>query len=74
MDGLYHMEVDETVRPVVRLPRKVPLALRDRLKEKLDKLVKEGIITPATEPTKWASGPTRPKQSPAEIPLSASNN
>ena len=55
MDGLYHMEVDETVRPVVHPPRKVPVALRDRLKEELDKLVKEGIITPVTEPTKWVS-------------------
>ena len=27
MDGLYHMEVDETVRPVVHPPRKVPVAL-----------------------------------------------
>ena len=54
-DGLYHMEVDETVRPVVHPPRKVPVALRDRWKEELDKLVKEGIITPVTEPTKWVS-------------------
>ena len=49
MHGLYHMEIDETVRLVVHPPRKVPVALRDRLKEELDKLVKEGIITPATE-------------------------
>jgi len=55
MDGLYHMEVDETVRPVVHLPRKVPVALRDHLKEELDKLVRGGIITPVTEPIKWAS-------------------
>ena len=55
MDRLYHMEVDETVRPVVHPPRKVPVALRDRLKEELDKLVKEGIITPVTESTKWLS-------------------
>ena len=55
MDGLYHMEVDETVRPVVHPPKKVVVVLRDRLKEELDKLVKEGIITPVTEPTKWVS-------------------
>ena len=54
-DGLYHMEVDETVRPVVHRPRKVPVALRDRWKEELDKLVKEGIITSVTEPTKWVT-------------------
>lgn len=55
MDGQYHMEVDEAVWPVVHPPRKVPVALRDRLKEELDKLVNEGIITLVTEPTKWVS-------------------
>ena len=51
MDGQYHMEVDEAVRPVVHSPRKVPVALRDRSKEELDKLVRGAIITPVTEPT-----------------------
>lgn len=55
MDGQYHMKVDEAVWPVVHPPRKVPVALRDRLKEELDKLVNEGIITLVTEPTKWVS-------------------
>ena len=55
MDGPYHMELDETVKPVVHLPRKVPVALRDRLKEELDKLVREKVITPVTEPTNWVS-------------------
>lgn len=49
------MERHETVRPVVHPPRRVPVALRDRLKEELDKVVKEGIIIPVTEPTKWVS-------------------
>ena len=55
MDGLYDMEIDETVRLVVHPPRKVLVALRDCLTEELDKLVKEDIITPVTEPTKWVS-------------------
>ena len=55
MDGPYHMELDETVKPVVHPPRKVPVALRDRLKEELDKLVREKVITPLTEPTNWVS-------------------
>lgn len=37
MYGLYHIEVDETVRPVVHPSRKVPVVLRDRLEEELDK-------------------------------------
>ena len=55
MEGLCHLEVDQTVRPVVHPPRKVPVALRDRLKEELHKQVGEDIITPVTEPTKWVS-------------------
>ena len=55
MEGLCHLEVDQTVRPVVHPPRKVPVALRDRLKEELDELVGQEIITPVTEPTKWVS-------------------
>ena len=46
MDGPYHMELDEAVKSVVHPPRKVTMALRDRLKEELDKLVREKVITP----------------------------
>ena len=46
MDGPYHMELDEAVKPVVHPPRKVTVALRDCLKEELDKLVREKVITP----------------------------
>ena len=34
---------------------KVPVALRDRLKDELDKLVREKVITPVTEPANWVS-------------------
>lgn len=44
MGCIRHMRVDEAVRPVVHPPRKVPVAMRDELKEELDMLVKEGII------------------------------
>ena len=87
MYGPYHMELDETVKPVVHPPRKVPVALRDRLKEELDKLVREKVITSVTEPTNWVSSlvlVNKPemlqfvlthkivnKQSPAESPLSS---
>ena len=55
MDGPYYMELDETVKPFVHPPRKVPVALRDRLREELGKLVREKVITPVTEPTNRGS-------------------
>ena len=55
MDGPYHMELDEAVKSVVHPPRKVTVALRDRLKEELDKLVREKVTTLFTEPTNWVS-------------------
>ena len=33
----------------------MPIALRPKIKEKLDALVKRKVITPATEPTEWVS-------------------
>ena len=36
-------------------PRRVPVALRDRLKENLDDMVQQGIIAPVTKPTPWFS-------------------
>ena len=51
MEGLCHLEV----QPVIHPPRKVPVALRDRLKDELDELVGEEILTTVTEPTKWVS-------------------
>lgn len=36
--------------PIINPPRRVPEALRDRLKTELQRMEKEGIITKVTEP------------------------
>lgn len=41
--------------PVQHAPRRVLVALRDRLKTFLDNMVKAHIITPVTDPTLWIS-------------------
>ena len=46
---------DETVKPVQHTPRRVPVALRDEVKEKLLDLEKRGIIKKVTAPTEWIS-------------------
>jgi hypothetical protein len=49
------IRTDPTVQPKVHPPRSVPLALRERLKEKLDQMEKQNIIERVTEPTDWVN-------------------
>ncbi len=55
MPGALHLDVDETIQPVVMPPRRVPIALKDRLKNELDRLEALGVITKVTKPTDWVS-------------------
>lgn len=55
LKGEYHIRLDPQSVPVQHAPRKVPVALRDRLKETLDQLSEQGIVAPVTEPTSWVS-------------------
>ena len=48
LEGDYHIELDSSVSPVQHVPRRVPVALKEQLKVKLDSLVSQGIITPVT--------------------------
>ena len=51
----YHITVKENVDPVIMPPRKVPMALRTRLKAELDRMVQNEIIAPVQEPTDWVN-------------------
>ena len=53
--GEVHLEVNKDVKPVQCPPRKVPIALKPKLKEELESLTNLGVLTPVTEPTKWCS-------------------
>ena len=55
LPGEYHIVTDDSVPPVVHPPRRVPVALRNQIKEKLDEMVASGILAPVTEPTEWVS-------------------
>lgn len=55
LPGEHHIVTDDTVPPVVHPPRRVPVALRNQIKEKLDEMVTSGILAPVTEPTEWVS-------------------
>ena len=53
--GDYHIRLDPDAIPMQHAPRRVPVALRQRLKETLNSMVKANIIALVTEPTKWIS-------------------
>ena len=48
-DGRYHIIIDPTVSPVIHPPRRVPIALKDDIKEELDEMVSKGIIAKVKE-------------------------
>ena len=55
LPGAYKIAIDEQAQTVVHAPRRVPVALRPRIKNKLDELVDRKVIIPVTEPTQWVS-------------------
>ena len=55
IEGEYSIRLDSSVQPVQHAARRVPVAIREKLKETLDEMVKSDIITPVEEPTEWIS-------------------
>jgi RNase H-like domain found in reverse transcriptase/Reverse transcriptase (RNA-dependent DNA polymerase)/Integrase zinc binding domain len=53
LPGEYTIRIKTDAVPKVEPSRRVPLALRDRLKEKLNSLEKQEIIEKVTHPTDW---------------------
>ena len=52
---VYHMRLDNTVHPTVCAPRRVPLAMKDKIVAELHRMTRLGVITPVQEPTEWVS-------------------
>ena len=55
LPGKYQMDVDTTVKPVQHAPRRVPVPLKAKLKEKIKDLEKRKIIAPVKKATPWIS-------------------
>ena len=52
--GVQHkIQIDPNATPVVHPPRRVPVALREPLKEELQRMDELGVIKKCTEPTAW---------------------
>ena len=55
LPGSVHFTTDVTVDPKVVSPKRVPVGLKEKLKVKLQNLVKNGVIQEVDEPTDWVS-------------------
>uniref|UniRef100_A0A1A8L2U7 Gypsy retrotransposon integrase-like protein 1 n=1 Tax=Nothobranchius pienaari TaxID=704102 RepID=A0A1A8L2U7_9TELE len=54
--GECDLHIDPDATPVVCPPRRIPFTLRERLKQELDDMEKNGIIIKVKEPTEWVNG------------------
>ena len=50
-----HISVKPEVTPTISPTRRVPIALRDKLKSELDSMIKLDVIEPTSKPTKWVN-------------------
>lgn len=55
MPGTYHIKIDKNISPVVHAPRRVPLALEDKLKKTLMEMERLEVITKQDQPTDWVN-------------------
>ena len=56
LPGKLHIHIDESAPPVQLPTRSVPEALKKEVRAELDRMERDGIITPVTEPSEWISG------------------
>ena len=55
LDGQYHIVIDESITPVVHPPRRLPVAMTERVKQTLEEMVAANIIEQVDHPTDWVS-------------------
>ena len=55
LKGEIDLKIDTSVRPTQLPTRKVPVALRGQLRDKLDRLEAMGVISRVNDPTDWVS-------------------
>lgn len=55
LPGEHTIKLDHSVTPVVHPPRRVPIALRDKLKDELDRMENLGVIVKQEDPTAWVN-------------------
>lgn len=51
----YHITLSDNAEPIICQPRRIPPILHKPLKEKLDAMVRDGVIEQVDQPTKWVN-------------------
>ena len=52
---MYCIPIDNAHQPEQHASKRLPVAIRDKLKQTLEHLTQQGIITPVAEPADWIS-------------------
>ena len=55
LPGEQTIVIDPSYTPVVHPPRRVPLALKEQIKEKLQRMENIGVVVKQKEPTDWVN-------------------
>ena len=66
---VYHMRLDDTVAPTICAPRRIPIAMKDKVKMELDRMTALGVITPENEATEWVSAMVAAKKKDGSVRL-----
>ena len=53
--GKCTIHLDPSISPVVNPPRRIPVALRDKVKQELDRMLKLNIIAKVNKPIEWVN-------------------
>ena len=55
LPGDYNIQLQDDAKPVIHPPRKIPFAQRSKVKKELDRMVRDGVIEPVSEPSDWVN-------------------
>lgn len=55
LPNTHKIKLDPTVEPVVHAPRRIPVSLRERVKNELQRMEQIGVIVKQNEPTEWVN-------------------
>lgn len=55
LPGIHTIKLDPTIKPIIHPPRKLPVSLRDKVRDELSRMEEAGVIVKEPEPTEWVN-------------------